>query len=54
MRERNGMDLDGEGGDEEPGGAEERRRNCNQVILSKEKKTIFNQKGKQLNKISRS
>lgn len=36
-RERNGMDLDGKGGDEEPGGAEGERGNCNRVILRKRK-----------------
>lgn len=41
MRERNGADLDGKGGDEEAGGAEEERGNCNRVILSKGK-TVFN------------
>lgn len=41
MRERNGADLDGKGGDEEAGRAEEERGNCNRVILSKGK-TVFN------------
>lgn len=49
MRERNGTDLDGKGGDEEAGGAEEERGNCNRVILSK-RKNYFQSKGQTLKK----